>query len=98
MHEIGWTFLTNHSHVLLSIQVDPEIRIRDLADRVGITERAAHRIVSDLKDGGIISVTKQGRRNCYTIHAQKALRHPLESHHTVGDLLQAVGTRVRRKK
>ena len=65
--EPSWTFLTNHAHVLLTIAAEPEIRIRDIASEVGITERAAHRIVADLEEAGYLKVTKVGRRNEYVV-------------------------------
>lgn len=83
----GWTFLTNHGHVLLSIAADPDIRLRDVAVKVGITERAAQRIVADLIDGGYLSSTKVGRRNHYKVHPGRPLRHPVERHRPVQALL-----------
>jgi DNA-binding Lrp family transcriptional regulator len=83
----GWTFLTNHAHVLLSIARDPEIRLRDLAAAVGITERAAHRIVVELEEGGYISRERTGRRNHYELHTDVPLRHPIERHRTVAALI-----------
>ena len=83
----SWTFLTNHSHVLLSIAADPEIRLRDVAQRVGITERAAQRIVADLIEGGYLSSTKIGRRNRYTLNLDRGLRHPIEQHCRITSLL-----------
>jgi len=65
--EPTWTFLTNHAHVLLAIAAEPQIRIRDIAVQVGITERAAHRIVADLEGAGYLKVTKVGRRNEYSV-------------------------------
>ncbi len=85
-----WTLLTNHAHVLLCIRNDPTIRVRDVAYLVGITERAAHKIVADLGTAGYITRTKVGRRNQYEIHAEVPLRHPLERHHTVGELLDVL--------
>lgn len=82
-----WTFLTNHAHVLLCLVGDPELRLRDLAERVGITERATQRIVAELADGGYLERTRVGRRNVYTVHLGLPLRHPLERAHTVGELL-----------
>ncbi len=82
-----WTFLTNHAHVLLSIARDREIRLRDLATAVGITERAAHRIVVELEDGGYISRERSGRRNHYQLHPEVALRHPVERHRTAAALI-----------
>jgi MarR family len=86
----GWTFLTNHGHVLLLISRDLEIRVRELAERVGITERAAHRIVADLVDAGYLSRTRVGRRNRYQVHPERPLRHPIERTHTIGELLDVL--------
>lgn len=86
----GWTFLTNHSHVLLSIAEDPEIRLRDVAQKVGITERAAQRIVADLIYAGYLTSTKVGRRNRYKLHPGKPLRHPVEQHCRVQSILALV--------
>jgi DNA-binding MarR family transcriptional regulator len=83
----SWTFLTNHAHTLLCLVADPELRLRDLALKVGITERAAQRIVAELVDGGYLERTRVGRRNVYTVHLELPLRHPLERMHTVGELL-----------
>lgn len=82
-----WTFLTNHSHVLICLDRDPHIRLRDVAELVGITERAVQRIVHDLEEAGVITRQKDGRRNRYRIVESKRLRHRLESHRKVGDLL-----------
>lgn len=83
----SWTFLTNHSHVLLCLAQDPEVRMRDVATRVGITERAVQRIIAELDDAGTISITRRGRRNTYKVKRRAHLRHPIEKHRTVGDLL-----------
>ena len=83
----GWTFLSNHAHVLLCIARDAEVRLRDLADLVGITERAAHRIVVDLEAGGYISRERTGRRNHYEVNDAQALRHPIERHRTAASLI-----------
>lgn len=85
-----WTFLSNHSHVLICLARDPSTRMRDVADRVGITERAVQRIVRELVDAGVLETEKLGRRNHYHIRDGIPLRHPLESDCTVGDLLRAV--------
>lgn len=85
-----WTIFSNHGHVLLFLASDPEARLRDVAENVGITERAVQKIVRDLQDGGIVSVTKQGRRNRYRIHTRKSMRHELEAHCTVGQLVKLV--------
>ena len=86
--ETSWTFLTNHAHVLLAISAESQIRIRDIAAQVGITERAAHRIVSDLEVAGYLKVSKIGRRNEYSVVRNLPLRHPAERHHRIGDLLK----------
>jgi DNA-binding IscR family transcriptional regulator len=83
----NWTLFSNHGHVLLFLANDPQARLRDVAERVGITERAVQKIVRDLQDGGLLNVTKRGRRNRYLINTRKALRHPLEAHRTVGNLV-----------
>lgn len=87
----GWTFLTNHAHVLVCIAEDPDIRGRDIAARVGITERAAQAIVADLATGGYVTRTRVGRRNRYTVNPDAPLRHPLEHEHTIGELLDTLG-------
>jgi DNA-binding Lrp family transcriptional regulator len=82
-----WTFLTNHAHVLLCIAREPEVRLREVANRVGITERAVQRIVADLEEGGYLSHSREGRRNRYEVHLDRPLRHSVESHREVGVLL-----------
>lgn len=86
----SWTFLTNHSHVLLCLAADDSLRVRDLAERVGITERAILKILSELEAGDVIEREREGRRNRYRVRFDAALRHDLESHRTVGDLIAAV--------
>jgi hypothetical protein len=83
----GWTFLTNHAQVLVCIARDPGIRLRDIGERVGITERAAHRIVAELANAGYISRARNGRRNHYTINAQLPLPEPVAREQNVGELL-----------
>lgn len=83
----AWSFLTNHAHVLICIARDPGIRLREIGEKVGITERAAHRIVGELATDGYISRQREGRRNRYTIHAHLPLPHPLARDRTVSDLL-----------
>lgn len=85
-----WTFLTNHAHVLLAIDAEPDIRIRELAERVGITERAAHKIVADLVEADYLEVKRVGRRNSYRIRRGKPLRHPAERHHKIGELIDVL--------
>jgi len=85
-----WTFLTNHAHVLIYVARDPGARVREIADAVGITERTAQGILSDLVDSGYLRRTKEGRRNRYDCVEDLPLRHPLESNHPVGELLRAL--------
>ena len=82
-----WVFLSNHAHVLLCVARDPEARARDIAERVGITERAAQRIVSDLIAEGYLSKTKVGRRNRYTVNRKGHLRHPVFQELEIGPLI-----------
>jgi DNA-binding IclR family transcriptional regulator len=82
-----WTFLTNHTHVLLCLVRQPDATLRQVALKVGITERAVQRIVRDLEQSGTLTRTRTGRRNSYAVNAAFALRHPLEAHRSVGDLL-----------
>lgn len=86
----SWTFLTNHAHVLVCLLRDPEMRMRDVAVQVGITERAVQRIVAELEAGGALRRERDGRRNRYHVDLSARLRHPLESHRTVGDLLDGI--------
>ena len=85
-----WDFLTNHAHVLLCVARDPDARLRDIAQCVGVTERAAHRMVCDLVEAGYVERSRVGRRNRYVVHAELPLRHPLDRDHAVGDLLRAL--------
>lgn len=86
----GFTFLTNHSHVLLLIAVNSEMRMREIAAAVGITERAVQRIIDELSAAGYLLVTKDGRRNRYQVVPEKPLRHPVEGHCTIGELIRFV--------
>jgi DNA-binding MarR family transcriptional regulator len=83
----GWTFLTNHAHVLLAIAREPTARLRDIAASVGITERAAQGIVADLEADGYLRRERVGRRNEYTVNPAGRFRHPAEADHRIGDLL-----------
>lgn len=85
-----WTFLSNHAHVLICIAEQPAALLREVAERVGITERAVQRIVADLEAGGYLSRTREGRRNHYEVHADRPLRHSVEAHHDVGVLLDLI--------
>jgi|HubBroStandDraft_5_1064220.scaffolds.fasta_scaffold270820_1 predicted transcriptional regulator len=84
------TMLTNHAHVLVLIAERPDVRMREIATTIGITERAVQRIVDDLTMTGYIVVTKDGRRNRYEIQPEARLRHPLASHRSIGDLIRFV--------
>ncbi|NIH65578.1 helix-turn-helix transcriptional regulator [Modestobacter marinus] len=86
----GWTFLSNHGHVLVSLALDPDVRMRDVAALVGITERAVQMIVRDLEDAGFVVRQRVGRRNRYTVVTRGHFRHPLEDHVRVGDFLALV--------
>ncbi len=86
-----WTFLSNHGHVLMCLAADPHARLRDIADRVGITERTVFGIVENLEQAGVVVREKVGRRNTYTIDRSVHLRHEIESSRTVGDLIDLLG-------
>src|SRR4051812_42197070 len=93
-----WDFLTNHAHVLVCVARDPGARLREIAAAVGITERAAHRIISELVDEGYVVREREGRRNHYQVKTELPLRHPLAREREVGDLLDAlIGSTTRLK-
>lgn len=79
--------MSNHAHVLLAIARDPQARIRDIAEQVGITERAVALIIDDLEEGGYLTRSRVGRRNVYKVQARGRLRHRMEARHTVGEIL-----------
>ena len=85
-----WTFLTNHAHVLILIKAQPELILREVAARVGITERAVQRIIQDLESAGFIQRQKVGRQNQYLVLTEQPLRHPIEAHRTIGDLIKLI--------
>lgn len=85
-----WTFLTNHSHVLILLNTEPDLVLREIAARVGITERAIQQILSDLENEGFIEREKIGRRNHYRVKLDHYLRHPIESHCKIADLLSLI--------
>ena len=89
-HKATWTFLSNHAHVLLLLADDPELVMRDIAARVGITERAVQRILGELERDGYITRSRVGRRNVYVVHEDRPLRHPIVAHRTVRELLGLV--------
>ena len=86
----SWTFFTNHAHVLVCLARDPKMLLREVAERVGITERAVQRIVSELEVEGFILREREGRRNIYQLELEKPLRHPVEGHCTVSGLVAFV--------
>jgi DNA-binding IclR family transcriptional regulator len=86
-HSRSWRFLSNHTQVLLCLRRDPNARFRDLADNIGITERAAQRIVADLIRSGYVASERVGRRNRYTVNPDVAMRHPAQEGHDIGELL-----------
>ena len=93
----SWTFLTNHAHVLVCLDADPDLRGWEIAQRVGITERATQKIIGDLVSGGFLTRTRVGRRNTYALNRDVPLRHPVEVGHTVGELLAALTERPSRR-
>ena len=91
----SWNFLTSHTQVLLAIQRDPQARLRDVAVTVGITERAAQRIVNDLVDAGYVERERVGRRNRYIVNTQVHMRHPEQVEHEIGELLEVLRSEPR---
>lgn len=83
-----WTFLTNHAYVLLAIARNRDVRLREIASQVGITERAVQKIIAELEATGIVTKSRDGRRNHYEVHTGAPLRHPLEAHRTVEALVR----------
>lgn len=86
----SWTFLSNHAHVLVCLARDPDVRLREVAVAVGITERAVFKIVTELEAAGVIRRSREGRRNHYDINRSAKLRHPLEAARSVGSLLDTL--------
>jgi DNA-binding MarR family transcriptional regulator len=83
----SWRFVTNHTQVLLCIARDPDVRLRDVAEMVGITERAVQRIVADLVEAGFLQRQRVGRRSRYMIDRGVEMRHPAQAGHDIGELL-----------
>ncbi len=81
------SFLTHHAHVLLCVARDPRTRLRDVAECVGITERAAHRLVGELEAAGYLTRRREGRRNVYQVRPDAPLEHPMEQGHAAGTIL-----------
>ncbi|GAA4405218.1 hypothetical protein GCM10023168_18650 [Fodinibacter luteus] len=96
----GWTFLTNHGHVLVCLAVTPDVLLRDVAASIGITERSVQQIVSDLERAGIIIRLRVGRRNRYLVRREELFRHPLEAGVTIGEFIDLVehGRELRRRR
>ena len=86
----NWTFFSNYAHVLVCLADDPQARLRDVADKVGITERTAFRLINELEEANILERVKEGRRNNYVINTEAHLRHAIEEHCTVGELLETI--------
>jgi DNA-binding IclR family transcriptional regulator len=94
-----WSFLTNHARVLVCIAHDPGVRLRDIATTLGITERSAYGIVTDLAEGGYVVKNKDGRRNRYQIQAHLPLREAISNERTIGEVLDLlVETNARRRR
>ena len=86
----AWTLLSDHGHVLVCLALDPEVRMRDIAVQVGITERAVQIIIRDLTDAGLVTASKVGRRNRYTVVRSQRFRHPLEANVRIGPFTDLV--------
>jgi DNA-binding IscR family transcriptional regulator len=85
-----WTIFSNHAHVLVCIARNPEERVREIANKVGITERAVQRIIGDLEQAGVITRERQGRNNRYGLSLDRPLRHPLEAHRTIAEVIRVI--------
>ncbi|MFM2235227.1 MAG: hypothetical protein RL296_886 [Actinomycetota bacterium] len=92
----NWTFLSNHAHVLVCVAKNPDVRLSEVAELVGVRERTAHRIVHELIDAGYISVKKVGRNNVYSVDLKKPLRHPLEAEHNIHAIVTPLLKKVKR--
>jgi DNA-binding MarR family transcriptional regulator len=93
----NWTFLTNHAQVLLCLVETPDIRLRDVAERVGITERATQRILAELVEAGYVKTTRVGRRNTYVVDREHAMRHTAQVGYEIGTLLEALTSETARE-
>jgi DNA-binding IclR family transcriptional regulator len=88
-----WLFVTSHASVLIQVDRDPDLTVREIAERVGLTERQAHRVLADLVDEGYLTREKIGRRNRYHVNHAARMRHPAVAEHEIGELLQALSRR-----
>ena len=88
----NWTFFTNHAHVMIVLADQPDMVLREVALKVGITERAVQKIVADLEKTGFIIKEKKGRSNYYKLILDKPLRHPIESHKTVETVIALINS------
>jgi predicted ArsR family transcriptional regulator len=86
----SWHFVTSHTQVLLCLERNPNVRLRDIAETVGITERATQRIVTDLVEAGYVTRERVGRRNHYVLNRNMAMRHPSQFEHEIGELLDVL--------
>jgi len=93
--EASWTYLTNHAHVLILLERDSTMTMREVAEAIGITERAVQRIVRELEEAGVLKRAREGRRNVYTVDADRPMRHSVESHCSVSQLLELVNGPLR---
>jgi len=84
----AWTFLSNHGHVLVALNRNPDLRIRDLAQEIGITERSVRSILIDLESSGYVTISKVGRRNTYRVNSGLKFRHPSEASKPISSLLK----------
>ena len=84
----NWTFLSNHGHVLIYLAKNPDARIRDIANEVGITERATQGIIAELEGEGYLDIKRVGRRNSYRVNRNSKFRHPAEAHRSISSLLK----------
>ncbi|HET7820742.1 MAG TPA: hypothetical protein VFL10_04385 [Ornithinibacter sp.] len=98
MSRDGWTFLSNHGHVLVCLAVEPDVLLRDVASSIGITERAVQQIVADLERAGVIVRLRVGRRNRYILRREEEFRHPVEAGVTIGDFVDLVERGVARRR
>ena len=89
-NDSGWTFLTNHAHVLICLAKSSSMRMHEIAEAVGVTERAVQHIVAELDAAGYIDRVRDGRRNVYQVHMNKRLRHPLEEHRKIAGLVSFI--------